>query len=107
MENLYGKSITIELRKFGERDRYMIKHEFNEILFRHTMKRFEPASYVHQVSNDFYTQPSFTSLSNQNQLFNLQSPNQPTQPISPISPIQQNKRITTDRNASYNSFINN
>ena len=43
-EDLYGKSIDMELRKFSERERYIIKHEFNEILFRYTMKKFQSST---------------------------------------------------------------
>ena len=109
-EDLFGKSIAMELRRFSERERYIIKHEFNEILFRYTMKKFQTSTqHTQQSFHNFMSQSSFSSPSNPtNPLFNLQSPTHG--PISPVphSPAHQNMGISTqDRNTSYANLLNN
>lgn len=72
-EDLYGRSIAIELRKFDERERYMIKHEINEILFKYTMSRFheQPRQTLGQLYNQQYI-PNYHQMQ-PSPLFNLQN----------------------------------
>lgn len=62
-EDLYCKSLAIELRKFSERERYVIKHEFNEILFKHNMNRLQSQSTQSHPPQHYFNQPSFSSPS--------------------------------------------
>lgn len=107
-EDLYGRSIALELRKFDERERYMIKHEINEILFKHTMNRIQ--EQPRQTSGQLYNQQYIPAHQiRPSPLFNLQnSLSSVTSPASSSS-NQDIPRMSSPLSniTSYTQYINN
>ena len=79
-EDLYGKTIANELRKFSERERYVIKHEIDDILFKHTMNRFQQPHFQQKFSRgpqlQEFQSPPYTPLASHqpSQFYDQNSP---------------------------------
>ena len=88
-EDLFCQSIASELRQFAPKDRYMIKHEINEVLFKYQMAKFTQSPLC--SSGLSYPRTSFTPIQH-NYLHNSR---EVFSPIIPQAIVQKETLMTT------------